>query len=71
MMKELKEKITYTYIRQDEYDRGECNTGVYFPTFEQARRTAEVDQPANKPYYIVERVECFTVCGVVERKINV
>lgn len=67
MMKELKEKTLYTYIKQDDYDKGECNTGVYFPTYEQARRTAEFDNFVHRPYYIVECVECFTVCGVVER----
>lgn len=37
----------------------------YFRTYEEAVRQAEFDQPAYRPYYIVERVECFEICGAV------
>lgn len=65
-MKELKENILYTYISQADYDKGECNSGVYFTTYEEARKSAENHNQELKPFYIVELVECHTVCGIVE-----
>lgn len=40
----------------------------YFKTYEEAVSSAKFDQPAYRPWYIVERVEHFEICGVVGDK---
>ena len=41
---------------------------VYFETFESAIRWAKSEQPAYRPYYIVECVEHYEICGSVDDK---
>ena len=62
-MKALEEKITYSAI---------CEQmpvpHLYFETYEETVGHAKNNQPAYRPYYIVERVEHFEICGVVGDK---
>jgi hypothetical protein len=62
-MKTPEERITYTAI---------CEQmpipNLYFETYKEAVNYAEFEQPAYRPYYIVERIECFEICGVVGDK---
>lgn len=59
-MKTPEEKISYATI---------CEQmpvpHLYFGTYKEAEDFAKIEQPAYKPYYIVERVEHFEICGVV------
>ena len=41
---------------------------VYFETFDAAIRWAKSDSPAYRPYYIVECVEHYEICGIVDDK---
>lgn len=43
---------------------------LYFDTYEEAVDYAKTEQPAYRPYYIVERVEHFEMCGVIDVKDN-
>lgn len=48
---------------------------VFFENYESAVSFAKFDQPTNRPYYIVECVTTFEICGLVgknrrEKKIN-
>lgn len=54
------EKITYSVICENS-----PTPDIYFDTYEEAVKFAKFNQPANKPYYIVERVEHFEICGVM------
>ena len=38
---------------------------VYFNTYGEAERWARYNQPNNRPYYIVERLEHFEIVGEV------
>ena len=62
-MKTPEEKISYAAI---------CEQmpipHLYFGTYEEAVDYAKIEQPAYRPYYIVERVEHFEICGVVGDK---
>ena len=58
-----KEKITYGAICEQQPE-----PSVFFKTFSEAVNWAENDQPAHRPYFIVERTEHFEVCGVVKAK---
>lgn len=40
------------------------NPHVYFDTYEEAVHWAEITQPEYRPWYIIERLEQFRVCGV-------
>ena len=60
-MKTPEEKISYSAI---------CEQmpipHLYFDTYEEAVKYAKFEQPAYRPYYIVERVEHFEICGVIK-----
>lgn len=62
-MKTPEEKISYAAI---------CEQmpipHTYFGTYKEAEDYAKIEQPAYRPYYIVERVEHFEICGVVGDK---
>ena len=62
-MKAPEEKISYAAI---------CEqmpiSNIYFGTYKEAVDFAKFNQPSYRPYYIVERVEHFEICGVVEYK---
>lgn len=62
-MKTPEEEISYAAI----CERQPIPTS-YFRTYEEAVSHAKFDQPAYRPYYIVERVEHFEICGVVGDK---
>ena len=62
-MKPLEERITYSVICEQMPE-----PTVYFSSFDEAVKWAELSQPLYRPYYIVERVEHFEVCGVVGDK---
>lgn len=57
------ERITYGYI---------CEQmpipSMFFRTYEEAYKAAEFNQPAYRPFYIVERTEHYEICGVVREK---
>lgn len=55
------EKITYSAI-----DENSPTPDIYFDTYEEAVSMARFSKPTGKPCYIVERVEHFEICGVVE-----
>lgn len=64
--KTLKEKITYSVISERQ-----PVPSVFHDTFKEAVEWAEKDQPAYRPYFIVERTEHFEICGVVgENKVG-
>ena len=52
------DKITYAVI---------CkkfpNPNVYFESYELAKRWIELEQPNNRPFYIVKRIEHFELCN--------
>ena len=54
------EKITYSVICENS-----PTPDIYFDTYEEAVSMAKFSKTACKPYYIVERVECFEICGMV------
>ena len=54
------EKISYGVICEK---NRECT--CWTSTYEGAVDWAKNNQPANKPYYIVERTEHFEICGMV------
>lgn len=54
-------RITYGYICKNH-----PQTNVWCDKFDDAVSIAEKDQPLNRPYYIVERVEHFDICGEVK-----
>lgn len=62
-MKIPEEKISYAVI---------CKQmpipHLYFETYKEAEDYAKIEQPAYRPYYIVERVEHFELCGVVSKE---
>ena len=62
-MKTPEERITYAVI---------CEkfpvSGMYFNTYGEADDYAKFEQPAYRPYYIIERTEHFEICGVVGDK---
>ena len=59
-MKTPEEKISYAVVCEQM-----PTPHLYFETFREAEKYAESEQPAYRPYYIVERVEHFETCGVV------
>ncbi len=59
-MKTPEEKISYTAICKQM-----PTPHSYFETYEEAENYAKIEQPAYRPYYIVERVEHFEICGVI------
>lgn len=60
IMKQLEERITYVVVCEQMPE-----PMLVFTTYEQAVAYAKREQPLYRPYYIFERVECFTLCGVV------
>lgn len=60
-MPELEEKIKYGYT----HDLSRMPTG-WFRSYDEAVRCAKHDQPANRPYYMIELCEHYEVCGRVE-----
>lgn len=40
---------------------------VWTKSFDEALRYAKNDQPANRPFYIIELCEHFEVCGIVDK----
>lgn len=62
-MKISEEKISYSAI---------CEQmpipQLYFGTYQDAVDYAKSEQPAYRPYYIVEIVEHFEICGIVGGK---
>lgn len=39
---------------------------IFFKTYDDALHWAKNDQPAYRPFYILERTEYFEICGVVK-----
>lgn len=44
------------------------NPCCFFGSYKEAVKWAKFDQPENRPFYIVKRVEHFEICGVVKDK---
>ena len=57
------DSIKYSYIC-DKFP----NPRAFFVDYESAVSSARADQPAYRPYYIVECVTSFEICGVVGKK---
>lgn len=62
-MKTPEEKISYAAISQQM-----PTPHLYFESYKEAEEYAKKEQPEYRPYYIVERVEHFEICGVVGDK---
>lgn len=62
-MKTPEEKISYAVISEKM-----PTPHLYFHTYKEAVVYAKKEQPAYRPYYIVERTEHFEICGVVGDK---
>ena len=62
-MKILEEKISYAAICEQR-----PNPNLRFGTYKEAEDYAKIEQPAYRPYYIVEIVEHFEICGIVGDK---
>jgi hypothetical protein len=54
-------QITYGYICKKR-----PNSSVWVKTYEEAVSMAKSDQPVNRPYFIVERIEHFEICGRID-----
>jgi predicted ATP-grasp superfamily ATP-dependent carboligase len=54
-----KNRITYSVICERM-----PNPHIYFDTYEETVHWAEINQPEYRPWYIIERLEQFRVCGV-------
>lgn len=39
---------------------------VYSRSYDEAVRYAKIDQPANRPFYIIELCEHYEVCGILD-----
>lgn len=65
--KRLEEKISYSYISENNIERKHL---LWFETYGEAYEAAKFDQPADRPYLIVERTEHFEVCGRVKQRRN-
>ena len=63
--KRLEEKISYSYISKNNNER---KLFMWFDTYKEAYEAAKFDQPADRPYLIIERTEHFEVCGGVKQK---
>ena len=62
-MKAPEEKISYAAICEQM-----PTPNLRFRTYKEAEGYAKIEQPAYRPYYIVEIVEHFKICGVVGDK---
>ena len=60
-MRVPEETIEYGWISEQ---KPKCT--VWTKTFGEAVEMAKADQPAYRPWYIVEKTEHFEICGVVE-----
>lgn len=47
-------------------DKQASDIDDWFPTFTQAKEAAEFDQPAYRPYLIVEKVEHYEIAGEIK-----
>lgn len=65
----IAEKIEYGYIGMGNPncpDKQASDIDDWFPTFTQAKEAAEFDQPAYRPYLIVEKVEHYEIAGEIK-----
>lgn len=60
-MNNPKDRISYSVICKRVPE-----SSVYFSTYKEALHWAELEQPADRPHYIVKRIEHFEICGVID-----